>query len=161
MSSHLHACTQPCTTPCSRWVGSPSLSAPTSSTSSVNWWWTAWKLRTASMMSCSSAQASTIHQYIVCIGECNLLVSAPWNKMRLHGKILSELYNYPLFIEVTKIDCICSSWIYVSESDLGTVLKVVTIPRESWHDLEEVVLEEMTVFRVALSFHLLWESKSS
>lgn len=35
-----------------------------------------------------------------------------------------------------------------SKSDLGTVLKVVTIPRESWHDLEEVVLEEMTVFRV-------------
>lgn len=33
-------------------------------------------------------------------------------------------------------------------SDMGTVLKVVTIPRESWHDLEEVVLEEMTVFRV-------------
>uniref|UniRef100_A0A671RSY5 Semaphorin-3aa-like n=1 Tax=Sinocyclocheilus anshuiensis TaxID=1608454 RepID=A0A671RSY5_9TELE len=32
-------------------------------------------------------------------------------------------------------------------TDLGTVLKVVTIPRESWHDLEEVVLEEMTVFR--------------
>lgn len=35
-------------------------------------------------------------------------------------------------------------------SDMGTVLKVVTIPRESWHDLEEVVLEEMTVFRVRL-----------
>lgn len=33
-------------------------------------------------------------------------------------------------------------------SDVGTVLKVVMIPRESWHDLEEVVLEEMTVFRV-------------
>lgn len=33
-------------------------------------------------------------------------------------------------------------------TDMGTVLKVVTIPRESWHDLEEVVLEEMTVFRV-------------
>ncbi|XP_066523083.1 semaphorin-3aa [Hoplias malabaricus] len=32
-------------------------------------------------------------------------------------------------------------------TDLGTVLKVVTIPRESWHDLEEVVLEEMTIFR--------------
>ncbi|KAK5848884.1 hypothetical protein PBY51_008571 [Eleginops maclovinus] len=32
-------------------------------------------------------------------------------------------------------------------TDIGTVLKVVTIPRESWHDLEEVVLEEMTVFR--------------
>uniref|UniRef100_A0A669F539 Sema domain, immunoglobulin domain (Ig), short basic domain, secreted, (semaphorin) 3Aa n=1 Tax=Oreochromis niloticus TaxID=8128 RepID=A0A669F539_ORENI len=32
-------------------------------------------------------------------------------------------------------------------TDKGTVLKVVTIPRESWHDLEEVVLEEMTVFR--------------
>uniref|UniRef100_A0AAR2JS14 Sema domain-containing protein n=1 Tax=Pygocentrus nattereri TaxID=42514 RepID=A0AAR2JS14_PYGNA len=35
-------------------------------------------------------------------------------------------------------------------TDLGTVLKVVTIPRESWHDLEEVVLEEMTVFRQQL-----------
>ncbi|KAM8883600.1 semaphorin-3aa isoform 1-T1 [Synchiropus picturatus] len=34
-------------------------------------------------------------------------------------------------------------------TDMGTVLKVVTIPRESWHDLEEVVLEEMTVFREA------------
>lgn len=32
-------------------------------------------------------------------------------------------------------------------TDTGTVLKVVTIPREGWHDLEEVVLEEMTVFR--------------
>lgn len=38
--------------------------------------------------------------------------------------------------------CVCVS------SDVGTVLKVVMIPRESWHDLEEVVLEEMTVFRV-------------
>uniref|UniRef100_A0AAY4EC33 Uncharacterized protein n=1 Tax=Denticeps clupeoides TaxID=299321 RepID=A0AAY4EC33_9TELE len=35
-------------------------------------------------------------------------------------------------------------------TDVGTVLKVVTVPRESWHDLEEVVLEEMTVFRVHL-----------
>uniref|UniRef100_A0AAX7UB84 Sema domain-containing protein n=1 Tax=Astatotilapia calliptera TaxID=8154 RepID=A0AAX7UB84_ASTCA len=35
-------------------------------------------------------------------------------------------------------------------TDTGTVLKVVTIPRESWHDLEEVVLEEMTVFRQQL-----------
>ncbi|KAI1905484.1 hypothetical protein AGOR_G00016680 [Albula goreensis] len=32
-------------------------------------------------------------------------------------------------------------------TDVGTVLKVVSIPRESWHDLEEVLLEEMTVFR--------------
>uniref|UniRef100_A0A674NTC1 Sema domain, immunoglobulin domain (Ig), short basic domain, secreted, (semaphorin) 3Aa n=1 Tax=Takifugu rubripes TaxID=31033 RepID=A0A674NTC1_TAKRU len=32
-------------------------------------------------------------------------------------------------------------------TDVGTVLKVVMIPKESWHDLEEVVLEEMTVFR--------------
>lgn len=38
--------------------------------------------------------------------------------------------------------------LYVLSSDVGTVLKVVMIPRESWHDLEEVVLEEMTVFRV-------------
>uniref|UniRef100_A0A4W5LDP9 Sema domain, immunoglobulin domain (Ig), short basic domain, secreted, (semaphorin) 3Ab n=1 Tax=Hucho hucho TaxID=62062 RepID=A0A4W5LDP9_9TELE len=33
-------------------------------------------------------------------------------------------------------------------TDMGTVLKVVSIPRGSWHDLEEVLLEEMTVFRV-------------
>ncbi|KPP77426.1 semaphorin-3A-like [Scleropages formosus] len=31
-------------------------------------------------------------------------------------------------------------------TDVGTVLKVVSIPRETWHDLEEVLLEEMTVF---------------
>ncbi|TKS90814.1 Semaphorin-3aa Semaphorin-1A [Collichthys lucidus] len=36
------------------------------------------------------------------------------------------------------------------DGNMGTVLKVVTIPRESWHDLEEVVLEEMTVFRQQL-----------
>lgn len=33
---------------------------------------------------------------------------------------------------------------------MGTVLKVVSIPRGTWHDLEEVLLEEMTVFRVSL-----------
>uniref|UniRef100_A0A8C7RBU7 Sema domain, immunoglobulin domain (Ig), short basic domain, secreted, (semaphorin) 3Ab n=1 Tax=Oncorhynchus mykiss TaxID=8022 RepID=A0A8C7RBU7_ONCMY len=32
-------------------------------------------------------------------------------------------------------------------TDMGKVLKVVSIPRGSWHDLEEVLLEEMTVFR--------------
>uniref|UniRef100_A0A8C0L7R6 Semaphorin 3A n=1 Tax=Canis lupus dingo TaxID=286419 RepID=A0A8C0L7R6_CANLU len=32
-------------------------------------------------------------------------------------------------------------------TDVGTVLKVVSIPKETWHDLEEVLLEEMTVFR--------------
>uniref|UniRef100_A0A4W4FBT2 Sema domain-containing protein n=1 Tax=Electrophorus electricus TaxID=8005 RepID=A0A4W4FBT2_ELEEL len=32
-------------------------------------------------------------------------------------------------------------------TDVGTVLKVVSIPRGTWHDLEEVLLEEMTVFR--------------
>uniref|UniRef100_A0A667ZBB4 Sema domain, immunoglobulin domain (Ig), short basic domain, secreted, (semaphorin) 3Ab n=1 Tax=Myripristis murdjan TaxID=586833 RepID=A0A667ZBB4_9TELE len=35
-------------------------------------------------------------------------------------------------------------------TDMGTVLKVVSIPRGSWHDLEEVLLEEMTVFRQQL-----------
>lgn len=34
---------------------------------------------------------------------------------------------------------------------MGTILKVVSIPRGSWHDLEEVLLEEMTVFRVGYS----------
>ncbi|TSK13300.1 Semaphorin-3aa [Bagarius yarrelli] len=38
-------------------------------------------------------------------------------------------------------------WQDFFKHNMGTVLKVVTIPRESWHDLEEVVLEEMTVFR--------------
>uniref|UniRef100_A0A6Q2XYK0 Uncharacterized protein n=1 Tax=Esox lucius TaxID=8010 RepID=A0A6Q2XYK0_ESOLU len=32
-------------------------------------------------------------------------------------------------------------------TDMGTVLKVVSVPRGSWQDLEEVLLEEMTVFR--------------
>ncbi|XP_066540694.1 semaphorin-3ab [Hoplias malabaricus] len=32
-------------------------------------------------------------------------------------------------------------------TDVGTVLKVVSVPRGTWHDLEEVLLEEMTVFR--------------
>uniref|UniRef100_A0A8C1MY99 Sema domain, immunoglobulin domain (Ig), short basic domain, secreted, (semaphorin) 3Ab n=1 Tax=Cyprinus carpio TaxID=7962 RepID=A0A8C1MY99_CYPCA len=36
-------------------------------------------------------------------------------------------------------------------TDMGTVLKVVSIPRGTWHDLEEVLLEEMTVFRVAIT----------
>ena len=35
-----------------------------------------------------------------------------------------------------------------SFADIGTVMKVVSVPRGSWHDLEEVLLEEMTVFRV-------------
>lgn len=34
---------------------------------------------------------------------------------------------------------------------MGTILKVVSIPRGSWHDLEEVLLEEMNVFRVCAS----------
>ncbi|KAM6937684.1 semaphorin-3ab [Xenentodon cancila] len=32
-------------------------------------------------------------------------------------------------------------------TDIGTVLKVVAIPQGSWHDLEDVLLEEMAVFR--------------
>ncbi|XP_067861124.1 semaphorin-3ab [Heptranchias perlo] len=32
-------------------------------------------------------------------------------------------------------------------TDVGTVLKVVSIPRETWHDLEEVLLEEMAVLK--------------
>ena len=36
----------------------------------------------------------------------------------------------------------------VPPADIGTVMKVVSVPRGSWHDLEEVLLEEMTVFRV-------------
>ncbi|RMC10411.1 hypothetical protein DUI87_13216 [Hirundo rustica rustica] len=35
-------------------------------------------------------------------------------------------------------------------TDIGTVLKVVSIPKETWHELEEVLLEEMTVFRQQL-----------
>ncbi|XP_078409030.1 semaphorin-3A-like [Cetorhinus maximus] len=32
-------------------------------------------------------------------------------------------------------------------TDVGTILKVVSIPRETWHDLEEVLLEELAVLR--------------
>lgn len=42
---------------------------------------------------------------------------------------------------------LCSS--PFSLKDVGTVLKVVSIPKETWHDLEEVLLEEMAVFRVS------------
>ncbi|KAK1166911.1 semaphorin-3A-like [Acipenser oxyrinchus oxyrinchus] len=39
-------------------------------------------------------------------------------------------------------------------TDVGTVLKVVSIPKETWHDLEEVLLEELTVFRVSVVMRL-------
>uniref|UniRef100_A0A8D2L2J8 Semaphorin 3A n=1 Tax=Varanus komodoensis TaxID=61221 RepID=A0A8D2L2J8_VARKO len=55
-------------------------------------------------------------------------VSAPFMKSQMIGKKIS------LFL-----------------SDIGTVLKVVSIPKETWHDLEEVLLEEMTVFRVSMT----------
>uniref|UniRef100_A0A673JPP1 Semaphorin-3aa n=1 Tax=Sinocyclocheilus rhinocerous TaxID=307959 RepID=A0A673JPP1_9TELE len=64
MLSHLHACTQPCITPCNRWVGSPSWCARTWSTSSLSWWWIVWKLKMASTMSCSSAQVSKTNQHV-------------------------------------------------------------------------------------------------
>ncbi|XP_055509483.1 semaphorin-3ab [Leucoraja erinacea] len=40
-------------------------------------------------------------------------------------------------------------------TDVGTVLKVVSIPRKTWRDLEEVLLEEVTVLKLpALLFNL-------
>uniref|UniRef100_A0AAQ5ZS03 Sema domain-containing protein n=1 Tax=Amphiprion ocellaris TaxID=80972 RepID=A0AAQ5ZS03_AMPOC len=39
-------------------------------------------------------------------------------------------------------------------TDVGTVLKVVTIPRESWHDLEEVVVNNNLIFTSLLFFWL-------
>lgn len=49
----------------------------------------------------------------------------------------------------------CFAHIYVVLiADIGTVLKVVSIPRGTWHDLEEVLLEEMTVFRVCSPYSI-------
>lgn len=33
-------------------------------------------------------------------------------------------------------------------ADIGTVLKVVSVPRESWQNMEELLLEELQVFKV-------------
>lgn len=39
---------------------------------------------------------------------------------------------------------------YAFFSDIGTVLKVVSISKEKWN-MEEVVLEELQIFKVRLS----------
>lgn len=33
-------------------------------------------------------------------------------------------------------------------SDKGTVLKVISVPKESWNNMEELLLEELEVFKV-------------
>lgn len=33
-------------------------------------------------------------------------------------------------------------------TDVGTVLKVVSVPKESWHHMEPLLLEELQVFQV-------------
>lgn len=33
-------------------------------------------------------------------------------------------------------------------ADVGTVLKVVSVPKESWHRMEPLLLEELQVFQV-------------
>lgn len=35
-----------------------------------------------------------------------------------------------------------------SLSDKGTVLKVINVPKESWNNMEELLLEELEVFKV-------------
>lgn len=35
-------------------------------------------------------------------------------------------------------------------ADIGTVLKVVSVPKESWQNMEELLLEELQVFKVSL-----------
>lgn len=35
-----------------------------------------------------------------------------------------------------------------SVPDKGTVLKVINIPKESWNNMEELLLEELEVFKV-------------
>lgn len=40
-------------------------------------------------------------------------------------------------------------WPYPSlPADVGTVLKVVSVPKESWHHMEPLLLEELQVFQV-------------
>lgn len=58
--------------------------------------------------------------------------------------LYKHTYCCSLFFIV--IHCMVCASLFVL--DMGTILKVVCIPRGSWHDLEEVLLEEMTVFRV-------------
>lgn len=35
-------------------------------------------------------------------------------------------------------------------SDKGTVLKVISVPKESWNNMEELLLEELEVFKVSI-----------
>lgn len=75
--------------------------------------------------------------------EVSLNASMGFLAERPFSSLIDKDYSYMI-----KTDLIILNVNVCLLSDVGTVLKVVMIPRESWHDLEEVVLEEMTVFRV-------------
>lgn len=38
-------------------------------------------------------------------------------------------------------------------TDKGTVLKVINVPKESWNNMEELLLEELEVFKVRKQCH--------
>lgn len=38
-------------------------------------------------------------------------------------------------------------------ADVGTVLKVISVPKESWNHMEPLVLEELQVFQVRRGLH--------
>ncbi len=40
------------------------------------------------------------------------------------------------------------SWTAPLILDKGTVLKVINVPKESWNNMEELLLEELEVFKV-------------
>lgn len=40
-------------------------------------------------------------------------------------------------------------------SDKGTVLKVISVPKESWNNMEELLLEELEVFKVRIQWKCL------
>lgn len=43
--------------------------------------------------------------------------------------------------------------------DKGTVLKVINVPKESWNNMEELLLEELEVFKVSpVLMHLFFFS---
>lgn len=44
-----------------------------------------------------------------------------------------------------KVTLKCSPFVI---SDKGTVLKVINVPKESWNNMEELLLEELEVFKV-------------
>lgn len=59
-------------------------------------------------------------------------------------------FLFTLHVFFSKIKCMVK--LYLCDiSDKGTVLKVISVPKESWNNMEELLLEELEVFKVRIN----------